>query len=239
MRKLTIEYTAFDYKDKMPSESFFKELSKQLTNGIASLIDDELLRDNLARLICIRVEPNSYMSPRFQDGLNSMRMDLSAFSAPLVICRLIVYWRTNTNCRLNPWNEYPGNGVYFDFQISESEIKKLNAIMPELYHPVIKPETSGLPYEYQIYHGGDTLVLYYNRQISQDDVNEAERTLNAYIEEADKRFVGVVVRYFEAKKTSKTQIKIYVDFGAVGADETEKLIQSFRHHNGIRKIVLH
>ena len=49
MRKLKVEYTAFDYKEINPSDTFFGELSRQLTPKIRYMVKDVILRENLSK----------------------------------------------------------------------------------------------------------------------------------------------------------------------------------------------
>ena len=100
MKQLKIEYTAFDYKDFVPNNSFFRELSRQITPKIVTLITDNTLHDVLADLICLSVYPDSYISPAFQDGRNFMLMDISSKSSSLIIGKVIVSWYVPSKCKI-------------------------------------------------------------------------------------------------------------------------------------------
>lgn len=151
MRKLAIEYTPFNYKDKEPNYKFFNELSKQITPTIAENVINDVLRENLSKLVCISIDFDSYLRTQYCNGVNTMKMKLEARSSALILCDITVTWQKNDQSRLYPWDDLKDDAVHFKCNISESELKCLNRMLPQLYHPVIKSSSSGLPFDYQIF----------------------------------------------------------------------------------------
>lgn len=236
MRKLKLEYTAFNYGDKIPSNSFFNELSGQLTPRIENLIANETLRDNLAKLICLSVDTDSYMCPIYQDGMNYMQMNIASLSASLIICKFTVSWHNDIKRRIFPWENTYGDIIHFDFIIENSEIKVLKNILPKLYHPIIKAQKSGLPYDYQIYYGGNSLILNYNRHIHENDIIEIDRILKDYFNERNELDESEIQLY-KLKKTTPTQVKVCFDSEFCGIEVIESIIYRFHHQDSIKKIV--
>lgn len=236
MRNLKVEYTALDYKDRKPSAAFLKELSGQLTPKITNLITDEILQENISKLVCLTLVPASYMKVQCQTDVKHMLMKISSLSAPLGICELIVFWNADTEAAVYPWDEPEKGSVYFDFYISKSAIEALNYIVPQLYHPIIKSEKSSFPFDYQMYYGGENLVLDFHSPLLQSDVNDITGILDAFVEKWNDTHEEKI-HMVETKKISKTKIKCHVDFGGCGADAVEAMIHSFRHQNNIKKII--
>ena len=234
MKNLKVE-TSRDFGDRSPSKSFFRELSGQLTPKIADLIESEHLRESLPELICISLDSASYTEFTESDGSEFLNMRISAFSAPLIICDFIVRWESDNADTVHPWDDLNGRTVRFDFFISEYNIKRLNCTVRQLYHPVIETEQSGLPFDYQIYYGGESLTVDF-RLPTADDETEEIRTLTKNFTEAWNESHELKIHVLEVKKISGSKVRCDVDFGGCGVDAVEAMIFSFRCRENIKKI---
>lgn len=236
MKNLKVEYTAVDFKEKNPDNVFFKELSRQITPKINALITDEHLRDSLNKLISISIDNYWYTSPMFLDGVNYMLLNISALSSPLVICSFGVLWYTEKQERVYPWDDVQNKLLHFDIN-GEFPSDKLNMLLPELHHPLIKAEKSGLLYDYQIYYGGRALTLYYDRNVSENDIKEVDTVLNAFFNKCNADEGECRFNSFDTKISNKTRIKVSFESELLSADEAESIIFAFRHLNGVKRIV--
>ena len=110
-------------------------------------------------------------------------------------------------------------------------------LLPELYHPLIKAEKSGLLYDYQIYYGGRALTLYYDRNVSENDIKEVDTVLNAFFNKCNADEGECGFNSFDTKISNKTRIKVSFESELLSADEAESIIFAFRHLNGVKRIV--
>lgn len=237
MKNLKVDYTdtAFAYKDKVPSDAFFKELSKQLTAKVVNLINDEVLRINSSKLICFSMEKDSYTEIQYRSNPNCMHLELMSLLDALVLCKFIVRWYTDTQIDVYPWEDPPKNAIHFELSISRSEINRLNEFLPELYHPIVKSKESGLPFDYQIYYGGENLVISFYSPPTSEEVKEINNILDSFFKtwnETHERKIHM----FDVKKQSKLKIKCSIDFGGCDEDALEAMIRSFRFQSNIKKI---
>lgn len=235
MERLKVEYTAFDYQERPPSKSFFRHLSYQLTPRVLDMITNKEIQSNAVKLCCLSIDINSYLSPRFFNGTNSMRMNIAGYSAPLIISSVEVFWRDDDANQVFPWDVIEKE-LQFDIWISESERRNLNRLLPQIYHPVIKPETSGLPFAYQVFYGGDTLTLHFAKKVCSYTISEVCSIVDEFIVEWN-TINSCKIHGSEFLEHSDKRIRMRVDFG--GADHAaEALIRSFNTRTDVTKIVL-
>lgn len=235
MKRLKVEYTAFDFQDYSPRKSFFDDLSRKLTPRILDAITVEDIRNNATKVVCLSIDINSYLSPKFLNGTNSMRMNIAGYSAPLIICTVEVFWQDEDGNQVFPWEDIKKE-VRFDIQISKSERKKLNQLLPQIYHPVIKPEKSGLPFEYQVFYGGDTMTFYFAKKVCSNTISEIHSVVREFIENWN-TINNCKIHGSELLAHTDTRIRMRVDFGGAN-NAAEALIRSFNTQKDIKKIVL-
>ena len=236
MRKIKIEYTAFDYKEIPPNKSFFAELSRQITPKIVKLVVNNAVCEILPDLICLSVIPDSYGLPAYQDGINSMRMNISSRSTSLIICEVFILWYVTPKYRINPWDDLRSTPIYFDLLIQNSEIKALNAMLPQLYHPLIKSKSSGLPFDYQIYYGGDTLNIFTHQPISQNDIDLIDRIIHDFSYQWNS-VKGSKIYFYDVQIQNRTCIKLHVDWSECDTEAVESMICCFSGIDNIKKII--
>lgn len=228
MKKLKVEYTAFAYS-REPNKHFMQEMSKQISPQIQAMIPESNLKDALFNLLCITLDSESY-ERLLQDRENqSMRLFLSAISAPLHICSFLVHFSSGENRKVYPWEDADIDSVRFDLQISEYEKKKFLRTLPELYHPLIGSADSGLSFAYQVYFGGSSLCLYFDREITQKDVAEMQEMLFS-------AFPGIQTKFFY--KNNSKQLKMKLDSDKVDDRIIEKVLALFNQYPGLQKLII-
>ena len=235
MERLKVEYTAFDYREHPPSKSFFKQLSHQITPRVLDVITDREIKASAVKACCLSIDVNSYLSPHFINGTNSMQINIAGYSAPLIICTIEVLWWDDNGNRVFPWDVIEEK-LRFDIRISEADRRNLNQILPQIYHPVIMPEKSGLPFAYQVFYGGDTLTFHFTEKVRSDTISEVCSIVDEFIV----NWNAISIRKIHGSMFlghSDTRIKLQVDFGE--ADHAaEALIRSFITQENLKKIVL-
>lgn len=217
------------------SDSFQKELARQITPQLLCLIEEESLRTHATELVSLSLDGDPRTSYTFRDGKNQMVLRISAL--PLILCRFTVEWRNAAGTQVFPWEGVEKDALTFSVSMERDAERALNHVLPQLYHPVVRAEESGLSFDYQIamVNEGD-LALRFDRQVTKDDAAAVERTVASYCDEwnaAHERKIQVLV----PAKRANMQIKIAVDFGGCPREAVEGLLHRFDGQEGIKKIV--
>ena len=234
MKKITIESMPSHYDIRVPSNSFEKELALQVTPKIRLLIQDEEIRENFHKTICIHIEPKDYLNPTFKNQKNYIKAYIFAYSTALILCEITIYWYDQKDIQIYPWEDMPTN-IKFDLLISDCQLEKLNKIIPMIYHPVVKAKDSGLHFDYQIFYGGQYLNIYFNEKITPEELMLIKRSITEFIAEWNCSH-SVKLQYFEIVKNTGMMIKIEIDFGGCTKDAIERLIRQIQFSK-VKKIV--
>ena len=231
---LKVERTAFDYRDKTPAAWFLKVLSKQVTPQIKKLIVEDTLRDHLSDLICLTLDPESYME--LHSEKSAMRMILSSRSAAFNICNIDISWSVEMGCCPFPWDTCVNKSIRFDTLVHDSEIRNLNAVLPMLYHPLVKSSQSGLPFDYQIFYGGETFHILFEQPISDDIQDAVARNISLFVDQwnASK---SEPICLIDIRRTGAKTVQTQFDFGSNAETAIKWMIFRFECVNGIRKVI--
>ena len=234
MRRLKVEITAFDYKGKEPAAWFLKELSKYITPQIENIVIDDILRKNLTDLICLTIDPESYMSLPYNK--NTMLMRISSRTAALNICEIVVSWSGEMDCCLCPWEEKGNNTISFCVHIGALEAKKLNTVLPMLYHPIVNSNESGLPFDYQIFYGGETLKIFFSEPICDIIEEQLLKSATLFVSQWNETN-GAKICLTDIRKAGSKVIQLCMDFGASEKNAVEQMIHSLICISGIKKVI--
>lgn len=234
MKNLKVEQTAFDYKDKKPASWFLKELSKQCTPKIKKLIVSDNLRNVLTDFVCLTFDPGSYMSLPCRK--NVMTMCLSSRSAAFNVCDIVVSWSSETGFCPYPWEADGGNAIHFDVLVEDSEKRKLNTVLPMLYHPIVRSSQSGLSFDYQIFYGGETLRIFFNQPILEEVQDKLTESILLFIDQWNKAEQESIC-LIDIRKTGTKVVQVHVDFGSNGESVARRMIHSLECIYDIKKVI--
>ncbi|MBQ8165223.1 MAG: hypothetical protein IJZ94_05360 [Clostridia bacterium] len=223
MKKMKTECLPSEIHTKEPSKSFLNELSLQVTPKIQRLIEDKDISDNLFKTIRFDLRPEFYLEPIFKYHKNYMKAYISAYSTSLILCEIIICWRSSNGTQIYPWENLAGE-ISFDVCISDYNLKCLNKVIPMIYHPVIKSEDSGLHFDYQIFYGGQYLNLYFKENITPTDLSEVGKIIKEFFTEWNCSH-DIKLHHIEIVKYTKNTLKIEIDLGGCGKDMIENIIK--------------
>ena len=170
METFRIQYTGSPYS-KEPNRAFLKEMSRQISDKLILLIENEDVKKHATQLVGLTVD-NQYYEYAIQKKPGSLTMFVSTKWA-FYLCKINVTWSVSDGENIYPYESIAGRNILFDLTMEKSERNKLNYLLPQLYSPIIKSEESGYPFDYQIYAGGDTFVLKFNQDIDSETIRKS------------------------------------------------------------------
>ena len=170
MRTFRIQYTGRPYS-KEPNKAFFKEMSRQISDKLILLIENEDVKKHAMQLVGLTVD-NRYYEYAIQNKPGSLTMFVSSQEGVFGLCKINVTWSFSDGENIYPYESIAGRSILFDVTMERSERNKLNYLLPQLYSPVIKSEESGYPFDYQIHFGGHTFVLKFNQDMDIETIRK-------------------------------------------------------------------
>lgn len=231
MRTFRIQYTGRPYS-KEPNKAFLKEMSRQISDKLILLIENEDVKNHATQLVGLTVD-NRYYEYAIQKKPGSLTMWVSAAEGAFHLCKINVTWSVSEGENIYPYESIAGRSILFDVTMERSERSKLNYLLPQLYSPVIKSEESGYHFDYQIYFGGHTFVLKFNQDIDTETIRKsAAMARELYICTFSEIHGSPLIRI------GKSEIRMTISPDRLNTDVIMQILAIFKEIPGIQRITV-
>ncbi len=230
MGTFRIQYTGSPYS-KEPNKAFLKEMSRQISDKLIMLIENEDVKNHATELVGLTVH-NQYYEYAIQKKPGSLTMFVSTKGA-FYLCKINVTWSVSDGENIYPYESIAGRSILFDVTMERSERSKLNYLLPQLYSPVIKSEESGYPFDYQIHFGGHTFVLKFNQDIDTETIRKsAAMARELYFCTFSEIHGSPLIRI------GKSEIRMTVSPDRLNTDVIMQILAIFKKIPGIQRITV-
>lgn len=128
-KTISIEKTALNYYNKVPSESFCNIISEQITVRLEELIDDSKLMSKLLRRSCLTIDYDWYMSD-FMPSMKSVIFYISSKKAAFHFGKIHVFWKSKKDSEEKyPWDDISKDSIVFTVNVPRQTVLHIKEIM--------------------------------------------------------------------------------------------------------------
>lgn len=231
MKHLYIEYTPdffYQSKDKLPSPSFKRFLSKNLGTKLCKLVGNEN-EEQVFNTVCLCFDHlKTYLNPiEDENGNRYIKVSIRHISAPLRLCDLFIKFDENARNFL-PWDKtIQTTACKVSFVISRSELYMLRSVISELYRITVRSEESGLSFDYEMHATNEGILRIKGIPgITKDELKEICSAVENFIETYNDKNIDAPINFYEKLKSAKESIRYRIDLGGASGEVIEQCIRS-------------